>query len=404
MYANPSSKLSPLALGSYCCQCYTPVPPGWYCCSFCADRMNGATSQARNQSFFGMYPPIPVDSVLGPQSIEDPSQRNTEVDQYKARSGTCRCCDKHIEAGRAINNDTCSKRCEWVAQCQCPQCGRRCLLESPFNEQPYCSAGCASQSHQANWCPTCGVKQILVGSTHCSTACAGKSHCNFPIRPRKKVAQHNNNLRHEVMKEKDRNALLQSLRSVFSDLGLVVVNVVQCTPHTIRRKNFLTYRASVEHEMSAGRLSKYGFGGEGNEQRRYMPLSVECSLGPAGNPFAVAGSCAECCEDSRCTTCSSLRNGLQKDLLGTISHYCTTELELSILHAAANKSRGSLCAVGVCRAVIGMPSFVRDPSEIVPGVDGTHCTIITNGEGSKNEATYLFRDDAIDLQYVILFR
>eukprot|EP00455_Lapot_gusevi_P039601 TRINITY_DN4441_c0_g1_i10.p1 TRINITY_DN4441_c0_g1~~TRINITY_DN4441_c0_g1_i10.p1 ORF type:complete len:502 (+),score=27.59 TRINITY_DN4441_c0_g1_i10:158-1663(+) len=332
-------------------------------------------------------------------------------------SGLCGCCKKSVDVSHAMPNGTCSKRCEWVSCGCCPQCGRYSASSAQYIPgQPYCSIGCASQSHQANWCPTCGVRQMLVGSTHCSTQCAASSGNNFPIRQRKKIAQQNQYLRHEVMPDHERNGLLQPLRSVLSSMGVIPANVVKCMPHTVRRKNYLTYRAHVEQEMVAGgNTAKYGFGGEGNEQRRYLPLAIQCTLGAAGSPFSAAGTAIECCEDPSCTTCVVLRNGVTKEKLNVASHYCTSDFQFSLMHAMQMPSAGSLRAIAVCRAVVGTPSFVRDPAHIVPGKDQSHSTIIlaptTNSSGRdsplnshRQEGTYIFRDDAIEILHVVLVR
>jgi hypothetical protein len=349
-------------------------------------------------------------------SVVSVDEFNVESKSVHAATGICGCCKKAVDASHAMPNGTCSKRCEWVSCGCCPQCGRYSASSTQYIPgQPYCSIGCASQSHQANWCPTCGVRQMLMGSTHCSAQCAASSSSNFPIRQRKKIAQQNQYLRHEVMPEHERNSLLQPLRSMLSCTGVSVSNVVKCTPHTVRRKNYLTYRAHVEQEMVAGgNTTKYGFGGEGNEQRRYLPLAIRCTLGAAGSPFTAAGTAAECCDDPSCTACVVLRGGINKEKLNVASHYCTSDFQFSLMHAMQMPVVGSLRAVAVCRAVIGTPSFVRDPSQIVPGKDQSHSTIIvapatTAGadsplSGNRQEGTYIFRDDAIEVLHVILVR
>lgn len=410
----------PQAFGGVCFQCGTPSSGGWcYCASLpvplvqvgsWSERSSsgpsvGNLSAAENEIHYHGSKP----GGFTAEGSAAPGVQYTQAPRsfVAAVGSNCQCCGKTIDTTWSLSADICSKRCEWVLHCQCPQCGRSRACDSlKLREQPYCSASCASQSHQANWCPSCGVKQILAGSTHCSALCYARASSNFPIRLRRKVAQYNSCLRHEIMSEKERAAVLQSARNVFSANGLVVVNVVKCTPHTVRRKNYLTYRSHVEQEMTSRKqLTKYGYGGEGNEQRRYVPLLLKCTMGPGANPFAVGGSAADCCADTSCSACFALRNGFSLEGSGAVSHYCTTELELSVLHAVVQRNPGSLCAVGVCRAVIGVPAFVKDPSQIVPGADGSHCTIITSADcTTRNEGTYLFRDDALELQYVVLFQ
>lgn len=349
-------------------------------------------------------------------SVDDCNVESKCGQGQASAAGVCGCCKKSVDATLAMPNGTCSKRCEWVSCGCCPQCGRYSASSSQYIlGQPYCSIGCASQSHQANWCPTCGVRQMLVGSTHCSTHCAAGSGNNFPIRQRKKIAQQNQSLRHEVAADHDRNSLLQPLRGMLATTGVTVTNVVKCTPHTVRRKNYLTYRSHVEQEMVAeGNTAKYGFGGEGNEQRRYLPLAIKCTLGAAGSPFGQPGTVAECCEDLGCTVCVVLRHGVSKERLNVASHYCTSDFQYSLLHALQMPPAGPLRAVAICRAVVGTPAFIRDPAHIVPGKDGSHSTIIISpslsSEASaphgqnRQEGTYLFRDDAIEVLHIVLVR
>lgn len=433
-----------------CYSCNAPVPQGWGYCLSCSNEFYASSYYYGNSTSPGAQPhsvgvpkgghdqgqhyytPHICNTIAGGYNascntinVRSPSGHSltgvsadaASTDEVLLSHGHCRCCMKPVEPSRAMSNGTCSKRCEWVSCACCPQCGRYCTASTQFIPgQPYCSIGCASQSHQANWCPTCGVRQMLVGSTHCSPHCAAQSSQNFPIRQRKKIIQQNQFLRHEVMPDNERHALLQPLRSVVSSVGLVVANVIKCAPHTVRRKSYLTFRSRVEQEMVAGgNTAKYGFGGEGNEQRRYLPLTIQCTLGTAGSTFAVPGTVAECCEDPTCTVCVALRHGINKEKMHVASHYCTADFQFSLLHAmqmpATSRSplRG---AIAVCRAVIGTPSFVRDPSQIVPGKDQSHSTIITStggpGKGSASEGdghgegTYLFRDDAIELLSILL--
>jgi hypothetical protein len=400
------------ALPSTCHQCSVPVPYGWGYCIPCSEAYSSwqQTQVAPNDPPSGMY--ATSERSLSGHSVNNGSAPHNDI---VAPTGPieglhqgkyCGCCSKAVDISRTMTNGTCSKRCEWVSCGCCPQCGRHCASCS-VSGQPYCCVGCASQSHQANWCPTCGVRQMLVGSTHCSAKCAANAAQNFPIRQRKKIAQQDHYLRHEVMAEQERHNLLQPLRGAIAGSGSVVVNVIKCTPHTMRRKGYLTYRSHIEQGLTAGAV-KYGFGGEGNEQRRYMPLPMRCTLGSAGSAFAPSGTVAECCEDPICAACVVLRHGINRERLNVASHYCTSDLQFSLLHALQMPSPGPLRAVAVCRAVIGTPSFVRDPSQIVPGVDGTHCTIITTGSPVKHaseanqEGTYLFRDDAIELLHILL--
>lgn len=409
-----------------CCHCSNPIPIGWFFCSVYCEGMSrpqpqpfvecaplpvtrigpppisvssdSLSSRSSNSSFgpsvgLSSCAPVPVDL-----SAHNTPEKAVVARPFAVAVSSCQCCGKSLDG--ASHSATCSKRCEWMSQSQCPQCGR-----AHRSDQPYCSIACASQSHQANWCPTCGVRQILCGSTHCSASCESLSQQNMPIRPRKKVAILNHSIRHETIAEKECASLLQSVKGAVAESGIHVVNVVKCTPHTVRRKAFLTYRAHVEQQMNERRSSKYGYGGEGNEQRRFIPLRLKCSFGPVGTQYSCRGGIAvECCEDSACAACVALRCGASMERMGTISHYCTSDLQRSIMHCCAMEPGQRLHAVAICRAVIGVPSFVSDPSEIVPGIDGSHCTVITAQQGqSHSEGTYLFRDDAIDIQYIVLF-
>lgn len=306
----------------------------------------------------------------------------------------------------------CSKRCEWSATTRCPQCGRP---RDPAHS--FCSLLCASQAAQANWCCSCGVRQTTPGTTHCSShSCAQAAAVHSgALLPRRKVVLNNQRRVHAYLPHEDRvhhnlnNIVVGALNLCEPGVAHHVAAVIKITPDTLRRKQFLNYRGAVEQQISAaarvaaatgGSTAKYGHGGEGNEQKRYFPVAVECDLaarGGSANGVALCGS-------PSCEACNVLANGFSLEHSMCASHYCTTSAQCALPWARASEITG-LRAIVAARVVVGNPVVLADSTMIALPDDPTvtHCTIVSNGD-PQQDGTYLFRDDAIDPQYLVLFK
>lgn len=307
----------------------------------------------------------------------------------------------------------CSKRCEWSATTRCPQCGRP---RDPSHS--FCSLLCASQAAQANWCCGCGVRQTTPGTAHCSSyACAqAASTHGATLLPRRKVVINNQRRVHSFLPTDDRvhhnlnNIVVGALNASEPGVPHQVIAVIKITPDTLRRKQFLNYRGAVEQQISAaarvaaaagGSTAKYGHGGEGNEQKRYFPVGVECDLANRG---MLAASGVALCGSPSCDACNVLANGFSLEHSMCASHYCTTSAQHALPWSRPSEVTG-LRALVAARVVVGNPVILADSSMIALPQDptATHCAIVSNGD-AQQDGTYLFRDDAIDPQYLVLFK
>lgn len=295
-------------------------------------------------------------------------------------------------------SSSCSKRCAWAVEGKCPQCGRQKLLD-----QAFCSVSCASQASQANWCGSCGLRQIQMGFSHCSEFCASAGASNVPVRHRRKVVQQISNLSHQILSQKDRTRLVLTsvIAPLLGETGHTIVNIVKIADHTVRKKAYLNYRTTVEQQLSFAKLPKYSHGGEGNEHKQYIPLVLKCSLGAGANPFALPQTPVDCCTDSTCEVCSVLNNGLSLRLQSKASHYCTANPATAISWCQP-QGHSRLMAVALCRVVVGNPRIVASTEQIASPDNFFHSCIVSDGNPC-NDGTYVFRDDAIEVQNIVLF-
>lgn len=296
----------------------------------------------------------------------------------------CSCCGVKKQSK---NSKTCSKRCEWFAASRCVQCGR-----GQRSGVAFCSKACASHSVHANWCPTCAVKQCAAGRQFCSEGCSRAADPSMAAiqRPRsKKVeAAHHTLLRTEA-DEKER----ANVAGMFK--GVSVAAVITIAPNAARRRAYLNHRAAVECRMSATRTPKYGFGGEGNEHKRFCPVRLECSL------RVGADGAVHACANPQCEACGLMTNGFSLQRSGLQSHYCMATAEVAASWAEPNPALG-LRAVVVVRAVTGNAQIIESPDEIAePWARGFDSCVVSDGDATY-DGTYLFADDAIEPLYVVL--
>ena len=178
------------------------------------------------------------------------------------------------------------------------------------------------------------------------------------------------------------------------------LHILKVASDTGRRKQYLAYRSFVEQmlTMLGAGSTKYGNGGEGNEHRRYFPVTLQCDLGLRGTP----GSRPQLCESAQCGVCSLLRDGFSLAASGTASHYFTSSVESALPWCPPNTS--GLAAFVVARVVVGQPTVqsVTDPITLPQDPSTTHSTVVSDGD-AHHDGTYVFRDDAADAQFVVIY-
>ena len=234
--------------------------------------------------------------------------------------------------------------------------------------------------------------------------------------------------------------------------GAALIGAVKLGGPAAPRKRFLAYRARTEEELvaSLGRgTPKWGHGGEGNEQRRYVPLRVAC-WGQAG----IDGQSV--CQDPTCDACRLMATGFKLQKNSASLHLMTTghvgkavETSFATAVMASNGNADSLSsgepsrrssasatpppqslsqdtvlAFAVCRVVVGNPLQSEGDLGIAEPVQPHHSLVVSNsaaqqqqyggrmaparGGGYQNvaqeAACYIFRDDAVDAQHIVFFR
>lgn len=292
----------------------------------------------------------------------------------------CACCNAKK---RSAKSDTCSKRCEWFHCHKCPQCGR-----DPRTDMPFCSTSCGFHSAHANWCRGCTIRQAVLGQQFCSDACASAGHNQVSVpQPRKKT----DNASHTRLAETDPEYV--SVMAMVGDSAKYVKGVIRVAPNSLRRRQYLNYRASVEKRMTQMQSFKYGHGGEGNELKRFSPLSLACTVQARdGNVMP--------CSNPQCTSCSALNFGMSLQRTNSLSHYCLNSFDIAADCSAPNET--GLRAVAIVRAVVGCPEIIHAVEEIdQPWLRGYDSCILTDGNAA-NDATYLMCDDAVEPLYVVL--
>ena len=333
-----------------------------------------------------------------PEEAEEPTP--TPTDEH-----TCSVC---VNRTVASGTKYCSKRCSWLGLGKCPQCGRAKDATSTSTttaapSQVYCSNTCCTQAGQANWCSECGVRQIAPGSTHCSARCAASG--TVVLNSRRRASSFS---RHHILPVEDKN--FQSLLNQYSH-AMRVVCVVKLHSDAQRRKKFLNYRSSVESALQQStQVGKYGHGGEGNEQRRLFPLSYGCC--------GIESGLGQPCGMPSCSVCVAMQHGFSMGHMSCGSHFCVSNPEA--LHQWCSPNAVGLKAFVVGRVVLGMTQFVANHSEVARPAGGFHSTVVDHShnpmnalhsqgtscsahERFVNDDVCVFRDDAVDPQYLVLF-
>lgn len=292
----------------------------------------------------------------------------------------------------------CSRRCDWVMHSCCPQCGRG---RSYGSQAVFCGSGCAGQARQANWCLGCGVRQVLHGQPSCMNAsciavvdrintrintrtphAAHTTHStstitgiasttwstrgsgrrgsdssassgggaatgtfvkNGPVRTRLRIEPH----QRLTMSDKLVGAVRQQ---VGGDVAKRLTAVIKAGGPVDARKLYTAYRCRVEHELNEAcgvGAPKFGAGGEGNEQRRFIPLSLSCD----GLSTSAADAELRTCRDPHCQACSFVDGGISAAFPGA---------ETVPAFSSASKAAGTskMVVLLVCRVTVGNPRVV----------------------------------------------
>ena len=296
----------------------------------------------------------------------------------------------------------CSRRCNWIVCGRCPQCGRP--RDCNF---AYCSPLCSQQAMQANWCPCCGTCQIALSGSCSNPGCAGSSFflCQPEVTGFHATKRSAQRMGHCLLAHGD-TAMLAPFNAAFAaGLGDRIVNVIKLSSPSAHRKQYLSYRSAVENTMTRRDIPKYGHGGEGNEQRRYFPISLQCGLATRSKSRETV---LRPCGCDSCEACTIMARGLNLQQMNRASHYCTTSVSAAIPWSTPNME--GFKAILVARAVIGQPELIivqdsAGPPEITfpCDPDTLHSTIVTTTDPTY-DGTYLFRDDAVDPQFLVVFQ
>lgn len=286
----------------------------------------------------------------------------------------------------------------------------------------------------------------------------GASFRRTPAVPRHELLPHDDKTRASLVASFNASLGAALGSSPSRPLGGVVA-VIKITPDVARRKTYLAYRSQVERVMTTGKAVKYGHGGEGNEQRRFFPFRLECGLGVStcgggaaaavnantnsnsnagarGAAFAAIAAASSSnlgsslgsnhsshssgghstpppaadpvpCQSETCDCCVLLQHGMLLQRMHRGSHYSTS----SVAVAAPWCTPGStgLKALVVARVVVGNANVLRaeygqcPPIEVPSDPTQVHSTVVTDGI-PENDGMYVFRDDAVDPLFVILFQ
>jgi len=207
---------------------------------------------------------------------------------------------------------------------------------------------------------------------------------------------------HDKLRE---NVFSQFSPALQSGVATSVLAIIKINGDNNRRKSYLNHRAFVETNIAQRNVMKYGYGGEGNEQRRFFAMHMKCKLGFNG----MVDPCTPEDPNQCCDVCSVLQHGFQLRRMQCASHYCTSSPVNAASYAACNPD--GVKAVILARVVVGSPDIISvDPMHYQPPVISlptdpvnVHSTIVSNGNPT-DDGTYVFRDDAVDAQFIVLFQ
>uniref|UniRef100_A0A7S1PUS1 Uncharacterized protein n=1 Tax=Neobodo designis TaxID=312471 RepID=A0A7S1PUS1_NEODS len=317
-----------------------------------------------------------------------------------------------------FNGAACSRRCGWVQQGCCPQCGRGRAYGAPT---VFCAPMCANQARQANWCVGCGVRQIPHGQQSClmpacvdivgslltryaphrpatagprlgrrgsdssnasaSTVGTASPSLTPPSGPVAAKAS-SGAFRSRRGEPHTRLAVTDKLfgavrQQVGADVSKRLTAVIKAGGPAELRKHYTAYRCRVEQELNevcGVGAPKFGHGGEGNEHRRFVPLTLACA-----GPAAADDHVTQTCNSSACQVCLFLSGGLSAAFATSesIPAYSTAAKALT-----ASSATG-VAAVIICRVTVGNPAvcLATDESDAadvprIPLEDRVHSRVV----------------------------
>jgi len=289
--------------------------------------------------------------------------------QYLSFSGKCGVCGV-----ASINGFACSRRCEWMSSCCCPQCGR-----GRHPHLTFCGPSCIQESRHANWCPHCGLRQLAHGGSNCGSAKCNAAAQGFPHRG---VTQRSRTFTpHSVLAHDDK--LTASVRSQLSEF--IIEGIMKIGGFADQKKRYAARRSAVEAELNQYNgigAPKFGHGGEGNEHRRFLLIRSEC-----GFQCANGKNCG--CRD--CDVCGVLDQG-SESLLRTKS-LTTWSSPRSAVDASPQTEKFALL---ICRVIVGNPILDSLQTTLANGFHS-----FASREASHDMVT-VADEDAIDPMFLII--
>jgi hypothetical protein len=403
---------------------------------------------------------------------------------------------------RSAARPTCSLRCSWKTSGHCVQCGRK--VKQPEGDQqqtatPYyttfCGPLCCGEARRGNWCIGCGVKQVSTqGVSRCSNECmsidipfAMTDNSAFPSRrttPDDKNTQNNNNNSNQQQQQQSSSRpnsreiindhqhqqqnqfvvapagsrvtcsavqpgskLWDRITTPFHRQGLQCFQVIKVNNSAADKKAYNAYRLACDQKISAARVIKYGFGGEGCEHKRFYSLMPGCGAHLWG--LRLAGQVppnqqqqqkdagegiegfASTCQDPYCDVCRILDSGLKlTSIAGRPSHFSVPTLEsvlpwcndtastVTSTHFSPVDGRPyqytqRFQAVALVRTALGTVHVVNDMKDVAidkPPQNFDSVVMVRdedklpNQPGTcKTDSAFTYNDQSILCEYIVLF-
>jgi len=255
--------------------------------------------------------------------------------------------------------------------------------------------------------------------------------------------------------------LWDRITTPFHRSGLQCYQVIQVHNSVADKKAYNAYRLSVDQNLSSKGIKKYGFGGEGNEHKRFVPLMAGCGghlyglrlasqLPTSQHSSSSAANHKEIgcdiegypfvCQDPSCDVCRILESGLKlTSVTGRSSHFSVPTLDsvlpwcqdasASTPSSSSNNNNNSSTlnstssssstnnlpkfqAAALIRTVLGNVHIVNDfesvpESQAPQGYDSVVCVDNNNTSNNNNQprtdSAFNYNDRGVLCEYVVLF-
>lgn len=378
---------------------------------------------------------------------------------------TCCCvCAKVVPASFASADPsgagaaaTCSLRCSWRQRLACCQCGRNIAGNTAAKAAIFCGAACADEARRGNWCVLCGCRpSAAAGRCGLCSSATGSAPASQPVsaqlsRRNSGVFEMNTDESpfpsrktspEEAMSKAQRAGgsgggkpqrtcsvvypdggtarVYERIAAPFIARGLHVAQIIQLNGNPQEKKAYNANRLAVDQRMAAGNIAKLGFGGEGNEHKRFVPLLSGCCAAFAAPSGIVIhggnndGVPATLCCDGACDACRIMENGMKlSSIVGRTSHFSVPNFDSVLpwcLDAGKPSDNGAarLCAVALTRVVVGHPLIVHDLSQVAPppiGYDSVLCMDRPGPDGAapQSDSCFSFSDHSVQAEYIVFF-